>query len=684
MADQDYYAAPTGDPRADAMAEARARYGITEAPFHARTFFGQGTAMGGGDELEAWLRSKLSGKPQEPIRQEIMKDVRGFAKKYPVSAAQQEFVGATLPSIAMSFIPPLESVTMPQTVGALDRLRQVLSFNPERPVLSGAKVGGVYGTAGGALSAEPGQRVSGATIGATGGIAFGGALPIVAKTGANIIDMIWRHATGPSEKAAAKIATEKLIDEMRVAGIKTDDLLNFSADDYARLGIPSTIAHYLPSATEAVIAKAGTPESGKLATKIRGVQRGETKRVEERFRTALKPKDYFATSDELTSNLRANAKTMYDEAYAFGEVNDPRIQEVLTHPKFKAAFEDAKGIVSTEAAAAKLRGEDASQYTMRELYIPREVKPGIFELELKSIPDVRTLDYIKRGLDSVIEKGYKGEGMSSAEASALKALRNEYVKAIDENVPAYAAARRKYAGEMEVKDALEMGMTGFNKLKHEEVTKFMATASDAEKEAFRTGAVRYLQDTIFDKPNAAGQILRSDKLGNKLQALFDSPEEYALIKAALEKEALFYSHASDALAGSRTTPKAEAVKRVESGAKAGAGNIVGPVVQFLIHGEEKISPQVLGKMADMLSAGSPAEVAAVVRTIEKREKVVNKKRILEEAATKGTIAGTTGGTAIPIGDTTTEISAGTVLLNELMDYWDAWKMGGSSDHQGEK
>lgn len=659
-------------------------YEKNPAPFNARTFIGQGALMGGGDELESWVKSKLTGRPQEEIRQNIMKDVRGFAEKYPAAAAFQEFGGAAIPSIAASFIPPLESVTAPRTVSALDNLRRALAFNPEAPVLSGAKVGATTGTVGGAMSAEPGSRGTGALYGGIGGTLFGAGLPVVATAGGNIGKFLFNNTIGrETERSAGNVATSKLIDEMRSSGLSTKDLTTLSQEDYQRLGIPSMVANYLPSTTEAVIAKGGTREAERLATKLQNTQRGQTGRVEDKFRDKLKPKDYFTTQDELTNDLRARAKTLYDDAYDIGEVNDPRIMEALQNPRFKKAFEEAKAISSTEAAAAKLAGEDPSKFQLRELYIPREIKPGIFEMELKDIPDVRTLDYVKRGLDAIIEKGYRGEGMSSAEAAALKKLRNQYVKAIDDNVPEYAAARQSYAGDMEVKDALNMGMQDFNKLKHEEITKFMANASEAEKEAFRTGAVRYLQDTIFDKPNAAGKILSSNKLNTKLQAMFDKPEEYALIKAAMEKEALFYSRASNALAGSRTTPKAEAIERVTNspGADTGAGNIVSSVVKFLIHGEDKVSPEVMGKMANMLSAGSPNEVAAVVKAIEKREKVANAQRIAKEALVKGTISGTSGGTATPVVDTS-EASGGDILLNELMDYYNSFKQGGSGGSGG--
>lgn len=636
----------------------------TVAPFHARTAIGQGLFMGGGDELEAWVKSKLSGRPYEEVRQEIMKDVRSFAQKYPASAATQEFAGAALPFAASAFFPPLEPLTAPRALGALSRAGKYLSYNPARPVLSGAKVGAGAGAVGGTLSSEPDSRITGGVTGAIGGGAFGTLFPIMSRAAGNVGEFLGREVFGGS---AQREAERKMGEEFRAEGLTIPEAIGGARED-VRLGVPTSLAQYLPSTTEAVIAKAGTPESAKLAQRLQSEQRGATGRIQEKFKEKLRPKNYFAEEEALTNDLRSNARTMYDEAYAHGEVEDPRIMEVLNNPTFKKAYEEARGIAETEASAAKLSGGDPSAFALKEVYYPKEIKPGIFELELREVPDVRTLDYIKRGLDSIIERGYKGEGMSSAQANALKGLRNKFVEAIDENVPEYAAARSKYAGDLEVRDALRMGMKDFNKLREEEITDFMGKASGAEKEAFRTGAMRHLQDTIFDKPNAAGAILRSDKLNNKLQAMFDSPEEYALVKAAMEKEALFYSRAGQALAGSRTTPKAEAIERVTSAPEdSGAGNLLGTITRFVLHGENKVSPEVMGKMADMLNTGSPEEVAAVVRAIEKREKAGNIARTGKEAVVKGIIGGTAGGTAIP--EISGETSTGDVMLNELIDYY---------------
>ena len=647
----------------------------TSAPFNPRLFFGQGALMSSGDEAEAWVRSKLTGQPQEKIRQEINAKNAAFKAKYPVESAYQEFLGAATPSMLSTLFPPAELVSAPRSISALNALRNALRFKAEAPYASSAKIGAITGAAGGAGAAEPGFRIPGAVYGGVGGATLGLAVPVAGgifgKVGGAALD--WIRGVGPKQWTSE--AERKLVEQMRSAGVTREDLMNMSREDYNNLGIPSMIAHYLPETTEAVITKGAAPQVASLEKKLIGVQRGESRRVEKKLSDKLRPGDYYADEASLTGQLRANAKNMYNDAYAYGEVNDPRIMKVLENPTFKKAFEEAQAISKTEAAAADLAGEDASQYALKQVYMPREVQPGIFEMELKDIPDVRTLDYIKRGLDAVIEKGYKGEGMSTAQANALRKLRDQYVSAIDENVPAYAAARAKYKGDLEVKEALNMGKTDFNKLNHEQVAQFMAGASDAEKEAFRTGAMRYLQNNIFDRPNAAGKIVNSDKVTKKLQAMFDDPNEYALVHAALEKEALLYQNASKALTGSRTAIKQEAKSALEKAPEDVADKVFGGTsllghVASLFKGDQKIPSETIGKMAEMLSKGNPQEVAAVVKALEKREKMMDLQTKTIGTAAAGTVAGSSGAQATP--EISPDVSGGDVLLNEIHDLYDSW------------
>jgi hypothetical protein len=140
-----------------------------------------------------------------------------------------------------------------------------------------------------------------------------------------------------------------------------------------------------------------------------------------------------------------------------------RILKVLEDDTFKKAFQEAKDIAATEARAAELRGEDVSRFKLLDIY-SRDADGNW--VRTGELPDVRTLDYVKRGIDALIDKGYSGEGMSKAKASALRDLKKEYVNVIDDatkvnGTSAYADARRQYAGDIEVLNALRYGKEDF-------------------------------------------------------------------------------------------------------------------------------------------------------------------------------------------------------------------------------
>jgi hypothetical protein len=158
--------------------------------------------------------------------------------------------------------------------------------------------------------------------------------------------------------------------------------------------------------------------------------------------------------------------------------------KVLEDDTFKKAFKEAQAIASKEARAAELRGEDPSRFMLKDIYDLDEAGNMV---TVGKIPDVRTLDYVKRGIDALIDKGYRGEGMSKAEANALKDLKRAYVEVIDQNVPEYAAARAKYAGDIEVLDALRLGRTDYlsPKMLPNEAKKLVDGMSDAERDALR-------------------------------------------------------------------------------------------------------------------------------------------------------------------------------------------------------
>jgi hypothetical protein len=265
------------------------------------------------------------------------------------------------------------------------------------------------------------------------------------------------------------------------------------------------------------------------------------------------------------------------------------------------------------------------------------------------LPDVRTLDYIKRGIDATIDSGFRGQGMSTAEAQALRQLRNQFVNAIDENVPQYAAARKLYAGDMEVLDAMRAGMKDFNKMDHEQVIKLVSTMSQAEKDAFRTGVSRELYSKVMDSSNnfnAAQRIIGSPEMQAKLQPLFDSPQKFDLFRAALEREAQLFSQANKVLGGSQTGKRIQMREGLDSG--EGVGQVIGAAVtggfmtslptlvnRALFSG--KVSDKTAEKLGQMLMSSDPAEVATVVRLLEKQADDALPKAIRGSALERGVI-----------------------------------------------
>lgn len=615
--------------------------GITNT---ARAFLGQGLGMGWGDEGEAWLRSKLGGKPYEQALQQIRQEYAQYARENPATAMAAEFAGGMAPAVGMMFVPGAQPAAVAQaqrsTVGALGRL---------------AALGGATGAVSGAGSATEGDRGTGAVVGGTLGTIIGGGAPVVLR-GTKSAGQWLRDRLAPTEATISARAGEKMTRAMRESNLTPQQIEQMMAKDRS-LNVPSTLANV--DGAMADLAEAVAQRTGKGTRKVEKTltqqKTGARERTYQQVAKGLQPGDYYADEANLVKELRSRAQTVYDDAYAHGDVDDPRIVEALKNPQFQQFFQKARSIADTEAMAAKLRGEDPSKFALPEIYKPsgKFTESGAEVLELTRLPDVRTLDYIKRGIDATIESGFAGKGLSKTEASALRDLRKVFVNAIDENVPAYRDARKAYAGDMEVIDAMRAGMSDFNKLDHEQVIKLVSGMGNAEKEAFRTGVARNLYGTIMDPStnfNAANRIINSPETTAKLQPLFDDPAHFRLFKAALEREAQLFQQANKILGGSQTAKRQAMAEGLDEGQGIGQAMVQGAFGNFSgalsglatrFANSATITPQVADKLADMLMAKNPADVASVVKFLEDYAAGQVPKAVKATAGEAGAVMGTT-------------------------------------------
>jgi hypothetical protein len=420
------------------------------------------------------------------------------------------------------------------------------------------------------------------------------------------------------------------------------------------MNVPSVVANVDPALVDLAetVAQRSGPSGRRVEAALRDQQGGGRERVYSQVRSGLNAGNYYADEEALINTMRRRANTQYDEAYDFGSVDDPRITEALKDPQFRVFYNRAREIADREARAAQLRGEDPSRFRLQELYS----KDADGNDVVTQIPDVRTLDYIKRGIDSVIERGFEGQGLSRTEASSLRDLRREFVNAIDQATEvngssAYRAARQAYAGDAEVRDALRSGMENFNRLDHEEVAKLFRTMGPAEQEAFRTGAARNIYSTIMDPSvniNAAQRIIGSPETRKKLEAIFETPAQYNLFRAALERESQLFHQSNRILQGSPTARRMQARERFDEGSDAGSAaadlvtggwmssltNMVGRAIRGA-----NISDKIADRAATMLMSSDPAEVAAAVRILENASQRVAQAERRLSTGEVGTIGG---------------------------------------------
>ena len=585
----------------------------------ARAALGQGLGMGWGDEGEAWLRSKLTDEDYDTAVARIRKEYGKYAQEHPFASGAAELAGGFIPGAALMMVPgmqPAGFAALGRTgAGAIGKL-----------ALTGAAAGAVSG----AGTADDRSRAGGAASGAALGSVLGPTIPMAMRgAGAGskwLADRLFNTEARTSSQAA------DLLNQTAARSKMTPAEIAVRVTQDRSMGVPSVVANASPrlaAQARGVLKRAGDGAQ-EIEEKLTTQKSGARERVYGQVHDKMNPGDYFADEQMLVNDLRSRAGSLYDQAYAHGSVDDPRINTVLQHPEFKTFFDRAKKIADSEAMAAKLRGEDPSKYQLQELY-KLEIDPvtQVMTPKITRLPDVRTLDYMKRGIDATIDAGFRGQGMSTAEAQALRQLRKEFVSAIDQNVPDYLAARKAYAGDMEVLDAMRTGMDDFIKLPHEEVVKMVSGMSQAEKEALRTGVARNLYGQIMKPSNEVNMAkkLLAPETQAKLQPLFDNPQQFELFKNALDRESQLFNQASRALGGSDTAENIALRDQLDNA--GGFGQFVSQSVTggfrnslgnaaLQVIGKTQMSDKTAKKLSDMLMASDPNEVAAVVQLLEQQ------------------------------------------------------------------
>jgi hypothetical protein len=606
--------------------------------------------MGWGDEGEAWLRSKLGSGNYEDNLAKIRDEYARYSAENPYAAGSLEFAGGMLPAVGMMLTPGGQPAALAQTgrasAGFLSRLAQ-------SPMARSIAAGGTTGAVAGAGTATEGERGTGATVGGLMGTTLGAAIPVGMRTAGSGYNWL-KERLMPTPQGIQDRASQKMLDTLKQARLTPQQIEAVMRKD-ASMRVPSTIANVDPAMVdlaEAVAQRVGTGRQ-QIAKTLGEQKSGIRERTYGQVKAGLKPGEYYADEDRLVKELRDFAGTAYDDAYNVGSVNDPKIMTILEQPEVKSVYDLARQIASGEANLAKVRGEDPSKFKLEPLYIA----DAEGNIKVSSIPDVRTLDYMKRAMDAMVKSGFSStDATVKTQANTLKQMRNELRDRLKTVVPEYDTALTKYAGDMEVIDAMRTGMEKFRGMDHEEVAKLVKGMSPSEKEAFRTGVARDIYGQIMGPAsvrNSAQNIIGSPEMQQKLMPLFDDPAHFNLFKAALERESQLFNQANSILANSSTARRTQMNQAFEGDNSMGEaiGNAITGGFWSSLTGlaskaakSSTMTQDTADKLAGMLMSNNPAEVAATVKVLEDYAKRAAPR---EARATKAEI-GTTMGTASAI------------------------------------
>lgn len=369
-------------------------------------------------------------------------------------------------------------------------------------VAQGAGIGGGYGLVSGAASTDGDwlERLKGGAIGGGTGAVIGGALPIFAAGAERVYDKFFADAA--RRKAARDIGIQPEGVKVAVRTMSADDTL--SPAGVARMDAAGPNAMLLdagPSAQQVVdtaIQKSGKAGASARAA-IDGRVQAETTRLSQTLDDVLgRPVGVDTARANISQVTAQGRKSLYDAAYAqpidYSSQAGSLIEDLLGRVP-KSAIDRANTLMRT-------KGEKSAQ-----------IMASIADdgsIVFKTMPDVRQLDYITRGLREEARHGI-GQGAMGGNTdigSALDELASNIRAVLSNHVPEYRLALDLAGDTIVNSKAAQLGYDLLSSnMTREDVAREVSRLSRAEKQNFAQGIRSRIDDVIANvtKTNATSE-----------------------------------------------------------------------------------------------------------------------------------------------------------------------------------
>jgi hypothetical protein len=272
------------------------------------------------------------------------------------------------------------------------------------------------------------------------------------------------------------------------------------------------------------------------------------------------------TAAGLRKTAKESSNPVYDTAFYVGgksggkmkTVSDEGLNDLFKMPEFKKAYKRAIYLAKHDIPPVKL-----DPIPTKEITLPSG-KKKIVEAgfpEGHEFP-VYALDKVKKALGSKFGRNSIFHPDSNVQALSAKMTghKNTMLDIIGETVPEYKEARRLYAGQMELKDATELGEKLFDSGDSmDKIFEFSTKLkTESEKKAFRNAAFNVLSKKIEASsvnPKGMAQYFLNEQNMHKLQLLIPDPEARGIFIRQNELLSGFIDIKNKVLAGSQSVEK---------------------------------------------------------------------------------------------------------------------------------
>lgn len=584
---------------------------LPAAPTQRLRSMAQGVTLGAADEMEARLRSSVTGEDYDKVLAEIRGKMKAYQAQAPLEALGYEALGGVGSAAALT-------MASGGTAAPVTGPRMAASVAPLVKALAGTSaLGGIQGGVTGFMTGEgdfaarasrvPSSTVMGASIAPVVQAGFMG----VGKVTDMALDAARRLAGGRGGKAA-EAEIQRLAGE---TGLTTDEIVQRIANGEIMAENQTLLAAVRGLFTQG--GKASTTIQGALSTRPDVLRKEALTDMQQKLVSGLNPN--FVGPRPNNENVLRFFRSTNDEAKA------------LENKAYQDAWSTG-GIIGKDLLGSlkdALQRSPTAIADINAIYTAQTGKKPFFSFDkdgnivFAKAPTLEDAEVVRRGIQTSIDSAFtSGKGGVGA---ALKPVENSLRDAIDASSPKLAATRAEASQLRSARDAFQEGRTIFSKSADEvqimmedmannpgAVNAFRAGAMDAIRNQMGSGRAKSMMGVLSSPDTKQGAILRTIYPGDELDGILTRIGTAAQSQAAKNKVLGGSDTAASLMQAERTgsTITADDVANAVTGSPMAAFRVVSKMVG---ESNKGLSEQDRQRVAQILISEDPEIVRKALK-----------------------------------------------------------------------